>query len=360
MGAGREDAERLLAELHAVREIGTVLTSTLDLPEVLQRIMEQVSRLLNSSRWSMLLTQEDGRLRFETVVGKGSEALRGRVIEPGEGLAGWAVQQGAPVRVEDPKADPRWADEFDSDTGMETTAILAVPVAVRDRVLGVIELVAGPGDPPFDDDSLRILSCIADYAAIAIDNARNYERLQSLTVQDEHTGLFNARYLYRTLEIEIERATRYFHPLSMVFLDLDHFKQVNDQHGHLAGSAVLREVGTILFETCRGPDVPCRYGGDEFVVLLPETGRDGGVNMAQRLRHGIRSHTFLEEMGLRLRLTASFGVASYPDDASDGKDLIRCADLSMYRAKAAGRDSVAATGTDPSPPGEPPLDASQE
>jgi diguanylate cyclase (GGDEF)-like protein len=207
-------------------------------------------------------------------------------------------------------------------------------------VLGVIELVGSPDDAPFGPADLRLLSSLADYAAIGIENARNYDRVQALTIRDDHTGLYNARFLFRTLRVEVERARRYLHPVSLAFLDLDHFKRVNDTHGHLAGSALLREVGQVLRDACRTTDTACRYGGDEFAVLLPETGRDGAFQSGQRICRALREHRFLGDRGLDLSLSASVGVATFPDDAKDPESLLSAADMAMYEAKESGRDCV--------------------
>ncbi len=341
----RPDA-RALAELDAVAEIGKVLTSTLELPEVLKRILERVREILRPRRWSLLLVDETGRLRFEVVVGDGAEALRGRSLEPGEGVAGWVQETGEALHLADAGADPRWTPRFDDATGVQTRSLLAVPLSVRDRCLGVLELVAGPEDRPFDEDDLRVLSYVADYAAIAIDNARNYEQIQALTVLDEHTGLYNARHLFRTLQMEAERTRRYLHPVSLIFLDLDRFKTVNDTHGHLAGSALLREVGEVIRAGCRSTDVGCRYGGDEFAVALPETALGPALDLAERLRQAVRERRFLADRGLAVQITASFGVATFPDHADTVEGLVREADRAMYAVKAAGRDGVrAATET---------------
>jgi diguanylate cyclase (GGDEF)-like protein len=237
--------------------------------------------------------------------------------------------------------DPRFAKRFDEQLGYETRSVLALPLKVRDRCLGVIELVNGPGDKAFDAESLRTLAALGDYATIAIDNARNFSRVQELTVVDEHTGLHNARHLRATLDQEVMRAERFRHPLSLIFIDIDHFKQVNDNHGHLVGSEVLREVGERLTRELRGTDVPTRYGGDEFAVILPETSPEAAMRAAKRLQEAIAAAPFARARGLELPVTASFGVATMPDHAVSAEQIIRAADSAMYRAKQLGRNTVA-------------------
>jgi diguanylate cyclase (GGDEF)-like protein len=225
-----------------------------------------------------------------------------------------------------------------------TGSLLAVPLRSKGRVLGVVELVNPRGGHPFDTADQRTLEALADYAAIAIDNARAYERIQELTLRDEHTGLFNSRHLWRQLELEVERTARTGRPFSLVFVDLDHFKQVNDRFGHQAGSAVLLEVGALLRSCIRTIDVPVRYGGDEFVVLLPETDRARAREAAERIRSAMEGAVFLGSGGPGLRVTASFGLATCPDDGDTAEKVVHAADAAMYRVKESTRNGVASAG----------------
>jgi diguanylate cyclase (GGDEF)-like protein len=165
--------------------------------------------------------------------------------------------------------------------------------------------------------------------------------LQQKTIQDDLTTAFNRRHLDACLDDELERGRRYGRAFSILFFDLDHLKDVNDRHGHLAGSRVLREVAQRIQSKLRKSDRIFRYGGDEFVVTLPETGAEGAFRVAHRLRRALRSHRFLEADGLAVTLTASFGVATFPHDGASQEDLIRVADQAMYRVKAKTRDGVA-------------------
>jgi diguanylate cyclase (GGDEF)-like protein len=335
------ELKRTVDELAAFNEIGKLLTSTLDIREVLATIMKKVSELLRPENWSLLLIDEQrGDLYFEIAVGEGSERIRDLRVQFGEGIAGWVAREGQPLVVSEVQADPRFSPRFDLAAGFQTKAVLAVPLRFKGRTLGVIEVINGNEGQGFSDDDVRTLASIADYAAIALENARNFQRIEELTVLDDHTGLYNSRHLYRQLEIEIVRARRFGHRLSLVFLDLDRFKAVNDTYGHQHGSALLREVGTILLSTQRSVDVAVRYGGDEFVVLWPETDRAQARQAAERLRQAVVENSFLVGRGLSVRITASFGIATFPDDASTGDELMRQADLAMYRVKERGRDGV--------------------
>ena len=342
--------QRTVDELAVLNEIGKALTSSLDIGEVMHLILAKVSELLKPRNWSLLLRdQQTGELYFKAAVGAGSEMLMHLRLQRGEGIAGWVAEHNAPLIVDDVTADPRFAARFDKTSRFHTKSILCVPLAIKGRVLGVIELVNGEGDGSFSTEDLRILSTVAEFSAIAIENAQNFAKVQDLTVLDDHTGLFNSRHLKRTLEQEIIRATRFGHPVSLVFFDLDYFKRVNDTYGHQAGSRLLAEVGRLLLGTLRSTDVPVRYGGDEFVVLLPETSKDQAMECAKRLRSEISKWKFLaEEPYGPLQITASLGVASFPDDARAPEELLRRADDAMYRVKAERRDGVAAALPQPS------------
>jgi len=345
------ELERTVAELGMFNQIGKALTSSLDIGEVMHLILAKVAELLKPRNWSVLLRDaRTGELTFKAALGAGSERLANLRVQPGEGIAGWVAANNQPVLVEDVSKDPRFAPRFDGESRFRTKSILAAPLAIKGDVLGVIELVNGVDDPPFRPADLRILSTVAEFSAIALENAQNFQKVQELTVLDDHTGLFNSRHLRRTLEQEVIRAVRFGHPVSLIFFDLDKFKLVNDSHGHQAGSTLLLEVGTLLKRVLRSTDVPVRYGGDEFVVLLPETSKDQALDCARRLREEIRLRSFLSTASFGpLRLSASFGVATFPDDAKTPDELIARADEAMYRVKNGGRDAVAGAGSKPPP-----------
>jgi diguanylate cyclase (GGDEF)-like protein len=168
------------------------------------------------------------------------------------------------------------------------------------------------------------------------------KRIHELTITDDCTSLYNARHMGFILETEIYRSQRYNYQFSLVFIDLDHFKQVNDTHGHLVGSRLLAEIGNALKAHCRLIDFAFRYGGDEFVILLPQTAKDNALNVARRLHKLIRETLWLNEEGLGIRVTPSLGVASYPTDSRTKEGLLHLADEAMYLVKNTNRDSVAA------------------
>ncbi|MGH9773725.1 MAG: sensor domain-containing diguanylate cyclase [Candidatus Acidiferrales bacterium] len=331
------------SEVVLFHELGKALTSTLQLDQVLRTIMEKINEVLHPDTWSLLLAdQEKKELYFEIATGAGADALKDVRIKWGQGLAGWVAETGEAVVVPDTSKDSRWFSKVDEKTKMETRSIVAVPVRFRENSLGVIELINCIGPEGFSQRDLALLEALADYAAIAIENARHVERIQELTITDDCTGLFNSRHLSDVLDKEIHRSERYGFEFSLIFIDLDHFKNVNDTHGHLTGSRLLGEVGQFIKHNCRQIDFAFRYGGDEFVVVLPQTSKENACRVGHRLHRKLRESMWLKDAGLEVKITASFGVATFPTDAKSKADLLHLADDAMYLVKNTGRDRVAA------------------
>jgi diguanylate cyclase (GGDEF)-like protein len=333
------------SEVTVFHELGKALTSSLQLDQVLRTIMEKINEVLRPDTWSLLLMdQEKGELYFQIATGKGAEALKDVRIKLGQGLAGWVAKTGEVVVVPDTSKDSRFFGQVDAKTKMETRSIIAVPVRFREHCLGVIELINCIGEEGFSARDLALLEALADYAAIAIENARHVQRIHELTITDDCTSLYNARHLNFMLDTEIYRSHRYAFEFSLIFIDLDRFKQVNDTHGHLVGSKLLAEIGEAIKQHCRLIDLAFRYGGDEFVVLLPQTSKENALGVAHRLHKLIRETQWLKDSGTPVRLTASVGVAAYPTDSRTKAELLHLADEAMYLVKNTSRDSVAAAG----------------
>jgi len=330
-----------LIPLEAFHEVGKALTSTLKLPEVLNIIADTMSAIARCEAWSLLLMDEEHQdLRFEIATGEQGPLVKQFRLKLGEGIAGWVAGEGEALIVEDVRTDPRFAAHVDSTTGFTTRAILCVPLKSKGKVLGVIELVNKLGGGTFDGRDLKVVSILADYASIAIENARLYQRAEELVVTDDVTGIHNSRYFHQILERELHRARRYHRPLSLLFIDLDAFKAVNDTHGHQTGSRVLREVAWVLKTAIRSVDLIARYGGDEFIVVLPDTDGPTAALLGERLRATVARTEFLTPEGPALRLTASFGVAAYPEHAKTKEELVRMADEAMYHAKGRHPNTV--------------------
>jgi len=267
----REAPSRSQERLAILTDVVKTANSILEPRKVIDLIMAKVQTLIQSEAWSILMVDETREgLVFDTALGeKGSELASVR-LKIGEGIAGWVAKTGEPAIVNDTLSDPRFNRDFDSRTSFTTRSVLCAPLISRGRTIGVVEIINRKGRR-FSKIDLEILLTLVEPCAIAIENAMLFQRAERLTVTDDLTQLFNSRYLTLYLDREVKRCKRHGIPLSLIFLDLDGFKGVNDLHGHLAGSRTLSEVGAILSDAVRESDILVRYGGDEFVAVLPET-----------------------------------------------------------------------------------------
>src|SRR5579864_3117086 len=341
-GSGPErKTKRQLQEVAIFNDVAKALTSSLNLDSILQTIMDKMAEFFRPDTWSLLMVDEQkDELYFAIAVGDAAETLKTVRLKVGEGIAGWVAKHGDSLIVPDVYNDPRFAKRIDEMTKWKTRSIICVPLQSKHRVLGVIQLINCSMES-FGEQEMFFLHALCDYAAIAIDNARAVEKIQELTITDDCTGLYNARHLYKTLEAEVYRSARFGYEFSVIFIDLDHFKQVNDTHGHLVGSKLLNEIGFKIKSHLRLIDYAFRYGGDEFVVLLPQTGKESAMVVARRLRDVLRTSQFLTEENLNLIARASMGVATYPEDAKSAHEIIRQADEMMYTVKNSTRDNIA-------------------
>jgi len=342
-GENIDKCTRHIAAIETLMEIARALASPCEIEEILQQIMFQVSHLLKPKAWSLLLRDDvTGELEFALVISEIAESLKGSRLPPGQGVAGWVAANGKSLIIPDVRSDARFAAELDKQHSFTTRSIACVPVKSHDKVFGVIQLINSLDGGIFDDEDEQILTAIADFAGIAISNAKALETIKQLVITDDLTGLYNSRYFFEQIEYEIERAKRYQSSLSLVFLDLDHFKSVNDTYGHLTGSRLLAEVGAVVSANIRKTDKAARYGGDEFVIILPHTDRSGAYSFAEKLHKELNEKAFFSNNGDRLKVSGSFGVASFPDDALHPNELISKADEAMYLVKETGRNGVRA------------------
>jgi diguanylate cyclase (GGDEF)-like protein len=210
----------------------------------------------------------------------------------------------------------------------------------------VIERQTAPGAMKVTPALGELVTAVLEGPAQALDNALQLRRAEALSVTDDLTQLYNSRYMNQVLRRESKRASRSGRPLSLLFMDLDGFKSVNDTHGHLAGSKALVEAAAVIRGSARETDIVARFGGDEFSIMLPDTGSEGAAAVGERVRERIAAHPFLAGDGLSLRLTASVGVATLPDVAASAEELVRAADMAMYQVKDSGKNGVRISLTD--------------
>ncbi len=339
--AAAPERKRQLEEVAIFNDVAKALTSSLNLDSILQTIMEKMAEFFRPDTWSLLMVDEQkDELYFAIAIGDAAETLKTVRMRMGEGIAGWVARNGESLIVPDVYNDPRFAKRVDEYTKWKTRSIICVPLQSKHRVLGVIQLINCAMES-FGEQEMFFLHALCDYAAIAIDNARSVEKIQELTITDDCTGLYNARHLYKTLEAEVYRSARFGYEFSVIFMDLDHFKSVNDTYGHLVGSKLLQEIGFKVKSQLRLIDYAFRYGGDEFVILLPQTDKNSALVVAKRLQEMMRRTQFLSDDSLNLNVRCSMGLATYPEDAKSSHEIIRQADEMMYMVKNSSRDNIA-------------------
>lgn len=339
LAAARREVDRVEERFVLLRETVRAAGTLLDPGMVSRFVMERAAELVGSARWRLYrLRESTGQLKLEAWGEPPGQPAPAPELPLSRGLAGLVARTREVVMIRESRSDDRF-DRVLEWPGSPPRSVIGAPLVSRGRVIGVVEL-ADPGQGRFPADVEVVVQTLMEPAAIALDNALLFRRLEEQTVTDDLTQLYNARFMEGYLRRETKRANRYGHPVALLFLDLDGFKQVNDVHGHMAGSKTLVEVGDLLRRNLRDIDVVARWGGDEFTVVLPETTREGAVEVAERLRRKVEEERFLDDFGLDVRLSVSIGVAAWPLHGTSPETLLAGADAAMYRVKNSGKNGV--------------------
>lgn len=325
-------------DLLVFHQLARSLASSFDLDMILRTILDHMERFIEADLWTLLMLDDARQELYYAIAAGGEEAwLKDLRVKVGEGVAGWVVEHGETLIVPENESDPRLNES--GQGGPRLKSVIAMPLLGRKGAQGAIEIF-NPRSDQLTDYTIAFLHILADHAAIAIENARDVARIQQLTITDDTTGLFNVRHLYEMLGYELERCHRERRPVSLAFLDLDRFKLVNDVHGHLIGSELLARAGQRLRELCRKQDMCFRYGGDEFVVLMPDTPATLANELATVMHRDLMATHFRMKSGLDLTISASVGVATAPADGISIHTIIGTADTRMYEIKTGGRGRV--------------------
>lgn len=337
---GKNDTLQSTALLASL-QIGKLLTSTLNLNEILELIMSKVSEIIKAANWSLLLKDENkNELFFAVVVGLDKKLIKDVRIPLGVGIAGRVAESGQSLFISDAQRDGRLHRKVDQITGFTTKSIICIPLKNQGKTLGVIEIINVKDIEKFKSTYLPILQVLTDYAAIAIMNSNYFSKIQQMSVTDEYTGLYNARYLHNILEKLIAQYSVENKTIAVVFVDIDNFKTVVDTHGHLCGSHILKEIGQTITSHLSKSDILIKYGGDEYVIILPDRDKEDACLLVEKIKNAIGTSTYLTSESKGINVTASFGLAMYPDDAQTEKDLLIKADNFMYRIKKGSKNGI--------------------
>jgi len=315
----------------ALFEAAVALHASLEPGEVIQRALDTLSQLIRAEALAVFL-KDSHAAHLELVRAINATAVPvGPFVDLNDrrSLVAEAARDRRIVATRDRRQG--------SASALPVAAMMAVPLVAGKRLIGVV--LATRRDS-FSNDEARELELFSHSLGLALANAIDYRNATRQTLIDDLTRLYNVRYLYESLDTEIRRARRYGSAVSIVFIDLDGFKSVNDLYGHRAGSVTLTEIAKLILASVRDSDFVARYGGDEFVLMLPESSSQAAMLMAERVRANIAEHCFTGGVGAEIHLTASFGVASYPEHAMIAEKLIELADAAMYEAKQHQKDSV--------------------
>ena len=323
--------QRRRAQLEAINTIARQTTAVLEISELLQQVCSLVLESFGGDHASVLLFEDD-RLVLRAHQGRLTPLLKvGDELPLGEGLLARAIASRKALVEKDVRQTPGHRSGF-----RETASAVCLPLVSFGQVLGALLLESASCDA-FAPEDLGALESVSDICATAIQNARHFERVRQMAYVDGVTGIFNRRYFELRIAEEIARSARHGLTFSVIILDIDHFKQLNDDFGHLVGDEVLRQVAAILAQQLRRSDVVSRYGGEEFAIITPETGVEGAAAVSDKLRRVMESWHF---PGVERPVTVSAGVAEFPAEGNTRDQLVQSADEALYAAKQSGRNCV--------------------
>ena len=331
-----QETERSKLQIESIYESSRQLAKLMSLEQIIEKILSIVREILGHKNFSILLLSPEGDALELRAKIEGGKITRYDQIQRFNltGVWGEVVRNVASERVLDVQSDPREVLAEKKDT----RAQLSVPLVVGGKVFGILNCESQNIGAFLDQDE-KTLTILANHAALAIENFQLHSKTEELTVIDELTGASNYRYFRQKLDEEFKRAKRYTQLLSMIMMDIDWFKRCNDTYGHRFGNQVLRELVRISGKHIRDVDVLCRYGGEEFVVILPQTGKEDARQIAERIRVAV-GQQLIELDKIKTRVTVSIGVATFPEDAEEPDQLIEKVDQALYQAKGHGKNQV--------------------
>ena len=336
-----QQLEKRVEELSILNEIGRAINSAMELERLWELVHQQTSSLVDfQSFYIALFDEEKKELRTVFDILKGRRRKDREKPRPfARGRTEYIIRNKEPLLI---RGDVQKIYDRLKIVSIdkEAKAYAGVPIMARDKILGVMAVQHYESNDAYDKHTIELLLAIANQLGIAIENARLFEETKRLATIDSLTGIWNRRYLEKALHKEIERAERFGHPFSLLILDIDNLKLLNDTYGHLFGDEVIRTVACTINSSCRKTDIMGRYGGDEFAVILTETDKKGAIKVSEKFLSKIKNTFLTSPDGAKIPLGVSIGIASYPMDAEDEEKLFSLADTAMYKAKAMKGDKL--------------------
>ncbi len=331
-----QEAESLINIYQQIIKVNSLITSSLNQKEVLTMVMTEAKDILDSESCSLLLLdQKTEELVIDIALGKKGKDIQEIRIPKGQGIAGWVAQNKEDLIVNDVANDPRHFKQVDTKSSYNTKNMICIPLIHGEDLIGVIQVINKHNDT-FNDFDLHILKNIGIQSVTAINNAQLYEQ----AITDALTKTFTRRYLDMQLYREIEHFKRHNRNFSTIMIDIDHFKMINDTHGHQAGDNILINMANIFKETVREVDIVCRYGGEEFTIICPNTDSNNALIVAERVRQNVENFKFIVPQG-EIKVTISLGIAEFEQNCTlEDSEIIKKADLALYHAKETGRNQT--------------------
>jgi diguanylate cyclase (GGDEF)-like protein len=327
-------------------EINSLIIAGNDKNIIIERLLDCSLTVLDAERVHLLELNDEGIVKYtKSIVSVGISDMKVQSIDNTENVRQWVIKEGGQGRGfqmgEELAFDvPALTDQYLKDEGAIRT-IISAPLVAKRSMFGLLLAIHQDDGTMYSAEDINLITVLANHAAIALENALLYQKLEMEAITDGLTSVYNYRFLISSLEAEIRRARRFKQSFSFVMLDVDNLKGYNDKRGHLCGSQALKEIAALVKNACREIDLVCKYGGDEFGILLPQTEIEGADKVTQRVLWAVARHVFNdEEPGL---LTCSAGISEFPRDGHSVRDLIAAADQALYQAKRSGKNMVLTT-----------------
>ncbi len=325
--------KRFVYTLETVSEVSAIITGIMDMEKLLKKAVNLIKNRFGYDNVAVMLKK--GKYLEMTVYNGYREVDEQEInarLKEGKGVTYWVMKYAQPVKIDDVRQDERFIGKVKN-----ARAEIAIPLKAPMGIVGVLN-VEKDGYASLDEYDMKVLSIIGSHLGVAIDNAIRYTDTEKIAMTDAMTGIYNYRFFITHLEKEINKANRKGYSISLLMIDADNFKWYNDTYGHLVGDKVIQQLVELLEDSVRKGDMVTRYGGDEFVVILPGASKDQSLQIARRIKKQVEDYTFVE--GAEKPLTVSIGVATYPEDAEDLFTLLDNVDKALYKAKHEGKNTI--------------------